>query len=308
MNMLVAVDRRAWQPLLASGASRGWLAAWLAQAGVAHTRFVELTAQTGRERADGLCVIAERAQLVRLARALGVAQSGAWHGAWHVCWRHDLPVLLLEPQAVVSERSQWLQPLAQGAPLAALPVCLGDGGEQLEAGLCVGAGPCLNHHGMLPEEQLLVALRERGWMLMTAESCTAGGIAARIARVPGASSVLAGGLVTYSNDMKQALLGVPRALLEQHGAVSRPVVEAMVRGGCRYAELCVAVSGIAGPGGGSAAKPVGTVWMAVGMRGRSILSRCQRFPGGRAEVQARTAVHALALTLEYLAGKPFLSL
>ncbi|WP_216902068.1 competence/damage-inducible protein A [Synechococcus sp. CCY 9618] len=112
---------------------------------------------------------------------------------------------------------------------------------------------------------VLAALRRRGETLAVAESCTGGGIGAALAAVPGASEVFVGGVIAYANRVKQELLGVPGALLERHGAVSDPVAEAMAEGvrlrtGSTWA---VAVTGIAGPGGGSAAKPVGLVHIAV---------------------------------------------
>ncbi|RMH60238.1 MAG: CinA family protein [Zetaproteobacteria bacterium] len=251
-----------------------------------------------------MLVIAEDAELAefsrRHARALGDlihSKDGA------ACYRNaatERLSLLLAPGHLVHLRHDWLSWLADGAPLKPLAVCLGDAGRPLEPGLSVARGTCLNRAGLLPEEQLLHALRAQGLSLLTAESCTAGGIAARMARVPGASRVLAGGLVTYSNAMKQTLLGVSPHLLAEHGAVSRPVVEAMAVGGCRHADLCIAVSGIAGPGGGSLRKPVGTVWMAVAMAGAGVRSRRCWFPGARAEVQARTVVHALAMALRWL--------
>ena len=129
----------------------------------------------------------------------------------------------------------------------------------------------------------------------TAESCTGGGIAEAITRIPGSSAWFEAGYVTYSNVQKTRQLGVPAELFVSVGAVSRDVVEAMVRGaqarsGARYA---VAVSGVAGPGGGSEEKPVGTVWLAWA-DGERLLSVCKQFAGGRDEVR-RQAVEA-ALT------------
>ncbi len=113
--------------------------------------------------------------------------------------------------------------------------------------------------------KLVRRLREMGQHLTTAESCTGGLIASSITDVPGASAVFDRGVVTYSNAAKTALLGVPEALLVEHGAVSAPVATEMVRGALSAAgaDLAIAVSGIAGPGGGSAEKPVGTVFIGV---------------------------------------------
>jgi nicotinamide-nucleotide amidase len=130
--------------------------------------------------------------------------------------------------------------------------------------------------------------------VVTAESCTGGGIAEAITRVAGSSAWFEAGFVTYSNAQKTAQLQVPDHLFMDVGAVSQAVVEAMVRGaqarsGARFA---VAVSGIAGPGGGSPEKPVGTVWLAWG-NGSNIHSEKHLFPGDRAAVRAQTVAAAL---------------
>ena len=109
------------------------------------------------------------------------------------------------------------------------------------------------------------ALRARGWRLATAESCTGGLLAGTCTAPAGASDWFAAGVVTYANDAKSAMLGVPGALIERHGAVSAEVADAMARGALAHAnaQLALSVTGIAGPGGGSAAKPVGTVWLGL---------------------------------------------
>ncbi len=145
-----------------------------------------------------------------------------------------------------------------------------------------------------PAAIVLEALRQRGMTLATAESCTGGNIAHKLTAVPGSSDVFLGSVVSYSNSVKEGLLGVKAATLEAVGAVSKEVVEQMVAGACRAtgADCAVATSGIAGPGGGSAEKPVGTVWMAWACRGK-ILSRVFRFPGDRARVIDRATTEAL---------------
>jgi nicotinamide-nucleotide amidase len=114
-------------------------------------------------------------------------------------------------------------------------------------------------------ESLANALTAKGWMLATAESCTGGLIAAACTDLPGSSTWFDRGFVTYSNAAKTEMLGVPADLIRQHGAVSEAVVHAMAQGALRHshAQVSVAVTGIAGPGGGSADKPVGTVWLGI---------------------------------------------
>ena len=138
------------------------------------------------------------------------------------------------------------------------------------------------------------ALKRRGWSVTCAESCTGGGIAAAITAVAGSSAWFNAGLVTYSNAAKTKLLGVDTEVLSTQGAVSEAVVRAMASGALPVAgaDLAVAVSGIAGPDGGTAAKPVGTVWLAwAGPAGVS--AACHRFPGDRAAVRAQTVQAAL---------------
>lgn len=129
----------------------------------------------------------------------------------------------------------------------------------------------------------------------TAESCTGGGIAEAITRIAGSSAWFEAGYITYSNRQKTAQLNVPAALFEQVGAVSREVVEAMASGACRHsgARYGVAVSGIAGPDGGSAEKPVGTVWLAWADGGQLYSQHCQ-FAGDRAAVRRQTVETALS--------------
>lgn len=145
-------------------------------------------------------------------------------------------------------------------------------------------------------------LRARGWTLATAESCTAGLAAAALTEVPGSSDWFSGGVVAYANSVKSGLLGVAAADLAAHGAVSEPVVRAMAAGARRAvgADAALAVSGIAGPGGGTPDKPVGTVWMAWDLAG-AVRSARFLFPGGRSAVRAatvRAGLEELARLLE----------
>lgn len=133
-----------------------------------------------------------------------------------------------------------------------------------------------------------VLLARRAW-LAVAESCTGGLLAARLTDVPGASAWFDRGLVTYSNRAKQDLLAVPEALLAAHGAVSGPVAEAMASGLRRRADVdwTVAVTGIAGPGGGTPEKPVGTVWIAWAGPG-GVTAQRHQFAGDRAAIRQQT--------------------
>lgn len=149
-------------------------------------------------------------------------------------------------------------------------------------------------------QQIGQQLLARQWRVGTAESCTGGMLAAAITDVAGSSAWFDEGLVTYANHSKQRLLGVPAEVLAAVGAVSQPVVEAMVSGvQSRGAEVAVATSGIAGPDGGSADKPVGTVWFGWALPGE-IHSECRIFPGDRAAVRTQATEFALRKLLHLL--------
>jgi len=143
----------------------------------------------------------------------------------------------------------------------------------------------------------------RGWQLATAESCTGGAIAAAITDIAGSSQWFDRGFVTYSNPSKQDMLGVRATTLETAGAVSEATVAEMVRGALVHslAQVTLAVSGIAGPGGGSADKPVGTVCLAWAMEGAQPVVRTEHFAGDRAAVRAQTVGRALQGVLDMLA-------
>ncbi|OGV67849.1 MAG: hypothetical protein A2498_02365 [Lentisphaerae bacterium RIFOXYC12_FULL_60_16] len=135
----------------------------------------------------------------------------------------------------------------------------------------------------------LVAGHQR---LAVAESCTGGMLGARLTAVAGSSAYFCGGVIAYANDVKRDLLGVSAALLARAGAVSEPVARAMVRGACRRlgSDWAVSITGVAGPGGGSPGKPVGTVWIAIGGT-RGGIARRFRFRGSRSGIR-RSAVDA----------------
>lgn len=142
--------------------------------------------------------------------------------------------------------------------------------------------------------QISESLLARGWMLATAESCTGGLIAGACTALAGSSQWFERGFVSYSNAAKSELLGVPAALIAAHGAVSEPVARAMAEGAVArsHAQVALAVTGVAGPSGGTPDKPVGLVWF--GWRvGTKTFSECRHFPGDRAAVRAQTVQHAL---------------
>jgi nicotinamide-nucleotide amidase len=149
--------------------------------------------------------------------------------------------------------------------------------------------------------QLARELKARGLMMATAESCTGGLIAGACTEVSGSSEWFERGFVTYSNEAKHELLGVPAELIAQHGAVSEPVARAMAAGAVAHshAQLAVAVTGVAGPTGGSADKPVGTVWLGWATPG-GVFTEHQRFDGDRSAVRQATVRHALAGLLQRL--------
>ena len=136
-----------------------------------------------------------------------------------------------------------------------------------------------------------------GRRIATAESCTAGLLAARLTDRPGSSAYVAGGVVAYANEIKSGLLGVEPALIAEHGAVSAQVAEAMACGAiARFgADTAVAITGVAGPGGGTPDKPVGTVWFAVALRDGPVTTRCVRIPGERPDVRDRSTTVAMHL-------------
>lgn len=147
-------------------------------------------------------------------------------------------------------------------------------------------------------------LTERELTVSSAESCTGGNIAHKITQIPGSSSYFMGSVVSYSNDVKENVLGVSRSDIGRYGAVSREVVEAMARGVAKlmHTECAIATSGIAGPGGGTKFKPVGTVWIAA-KYGEQVVSECMHFPGSRNEVIESATNHAMVMLINLLKDK-----
>lgn len=151
-------------------------------------------------------------------------------------------------------------------------------------------------------EEIARRLQQKAWLMVTAESCTGGGVAQCLTSVAGSSCWFDRGFITYSNEAKQEMLDVPAAMIEKHGAVSEEVAVAMARGALAHsrAQLAVAVTGIAGPGGGSAEKPVGTVWLAWATETKTKRLR-QCFGGDRQSVRRQSEEAALQGVLELLA-------
>jgi nicotinamide-nucleotide amidase len=165
-------------------------------------------------------------------------------------------------------------------------------------------------HGGLPETMFpddltflaaatLTALRNRGHRCVTAESCTGGLVAALLTSIPGSSDVVERGFVTYSNEAKIELLGVPADIIAQYGAVSAPCAEAMARGALAHsrADVAVSVTGIAGPGGGSAEKPVGLVYLAVATRDAATVVELRLGPQSRDRIRGLSLRKALEMMI-----------
>lgn len=154
------------------------------------------------------------------------------------------------------------------------------------------------HHSLT---RIACELQARGWMLVTAESCTGGLVAAACTDLPGSSAWFDRGYVTYSNTAKTQLLAVPPGLIEAHGAVSEPVAIAMAQGAAHQPHtVSVATTGVAGPGGGSPDKPVGTVWFAWHINGHTWAQQ-RHFAGDRAAIRTASVRHALSVLAHHLA-------
>lgn len=153
---------------------------------------------------------------------------------------------------------------------------------------------------MTTAAEVLRLCETRKLMIATAESCTGGLVAAALTAVAGSSAVVERGFVTYSNDAKVEMLGVPMPLIDAHGAVSEPVARAMAEGAIAHshADLAVAITGIAGPGGGSADKPVGLVHFAAARRDGATIARHHVFSGDRDRVRSQAVATALDLLAE----------
>lgn len=145
-------------------------------------------------------------------------------------------------------------------------------------------------------------LKQRGMMLATAESCTGGWVGQVLTSVPGSSHWFDRGFITYTNQAKRDMLGVTTDVLARHGAVSAQTARAMVEGALANsrAQAALAITGIAGPGGGSGEKPVGTVWLAWAASGREPVVVVEHFDGGRREIRRQAVARALRGMLDFL--------
>ncbi|MDH5634143.1 MAG: CinA family protein [Gammaproteobacteria bacterium] len=157
-----------------------------------------------------------------------------------------------------------------------------------------------HEHSLVAE--LAKALQERGVMLATAESCTGGGVAYAITAIPGSSHWFDRGFVVYTNAAKSEMLGVDASIIDAHGAVSEQVARALAEGVLTHshADFSLAITGVAGPGGGSPEKPVGTVWFAWAGTGSPVLAERRRFSGNRDEVRQQSVEAALQGMLDYI--------
>lgn len=333
--------------LASAGISTGWLCMWIKSAGAEHVEVHALNDTDWEEAKGWIVVIADDVDLMRVALAHGKRISAGSDGkrtilgsdtfslvnpermAWF--YRHEKSrVILLPAGDVAYQRFAWLEKFNHEQPLLPLLVSTDENvGDALEPGLFgmiattnikQHTDGILNDCGYLPEEQLSLLLRKYRMKLCCAESCTSGGVAARISRLPGVSDVLDRGWVTYSNESKQDELGVSPTLLEKHGAVSRQVVEAMAigcvknsctkKGGTKKSSTkkrssanntaAIAISGIAGPDGSTETKTVGTVWIAVRLPGEKPLSKCFHFSGSRTDIQSAATSNSIAMLIEEL--------
>jgi len=161
----------------------------------------------------------------------------------------------------------------------------------------------MNSDSLILVPQLAMELLQRGQRVCTAESCTGGLIAKSFTDLAGSSDWFDRGFVTYSNAAKSEMLGVPASLIDDYGAVSEAVASAMASGALRHSEAdyAIAVTGVAGPGGGSEDKPVGTVWIAVASTDQ-LHAQCHHFDGDRTAVREATLVSAIEVLLDLLSA------
>ncbi len=309
------------QSLMSAGITTGWLKAWVLSAGATAVRIHLLESNRWQDSeagwqlfftpADELKKIAQRYDdFAHYKTTILKLDNPVRDVRCYV--RENRKIVLLSLGDIAYQRHAWLAFLNDDKPLSPLYVCASDTMPMaLETGLSAGfVKPAdahdrsdlnyLNATGLLIEEQVIAMLGQHNLSIRTVESCTGGAIAARLCRVPGASAVVDRAWVTYSNAAKTQEVAVDQSFIDKYGAVSQAVVTRMAEGGAgadsSYA--CIAVSGVAGPGGGTEKNPVGTVWIAVALPGYVTQSRCLNLSGARHDIQHQTVIAALSLLLE----------
>ncbi len=324
-EMHVIASQAGWQEM-ARHPGVGYIHAWLLRMGRRRVCFHHLHGDDWQSLRGAQLFIGEASELMPVAVAHGRRLGAGAQGELQVIgaqalsidapkrtfWRYHRqgsPIVLLPIGDLVHQRNRWLECFLVDRPrplhltpcsdvpdvrlLEVEPGLYAHVEQAGDANAVDDATPYLNHDGSMPEEQLLRILSQRGWGLRCAESCTAGGLAARVARIPGASRVLDAGVVTYSNAAKMRLLGVRQATLEQHGAVSEAVVREMVQSLGDEKHMALALSGVAGPDGGTPEKPVGTIWVAISTPNMPARAFRLSLHGSRTSIQAQAAMHAI---------------
>ncbi len=303
MRACIALRLEGLEFLRCAGLSLSWLQAWLQARGFAHVD-VQLFTDKPNSDAELLLVFAaedalrcmqqgtclQQLALINPERQAKLYQAGKQRR------------ILLPLGDLSAQRQQWLD-LCHRHMRPCYVHTKQNHGLAVEPGLWVSMDPpeesILNASGLLPEEQLMQLLEQRGLGIRFAESCTAGGLSERLTRLSGSSAVLDCSWVTYANAAKETLLAVDADLLARQGAVSSAVVEAMAKGGSAASIACLAISGIAGPRGGSIAKPVGTVFVGFCLHGR-VCSQALHLHGSRASIRAESVVLAYAFAIRCL--------
>jgi nicotinamide-nucleotide amidase len=242
-------------------------------------------------------LVASRRVVTRVLRTAGVSLDDVEDRLTEWLGRTEGDVAVA---TVPADGEVWVRLRARGANAEAAATALGEVEARVAAAL---GGDCYGRDGDTLEQAVARGLRARHLTVATAESCTGGLVGHRLTNLPGSSAWFERGVVVYSNRAKQELLGVSEAILREHGAVSAPCAEAMARGICARAQTAcgVAITGIAGPDGGTPTKPVGTVFIAVAVEGK-VTSRRFRFAGDRAAVKWQSAQMALDMLRRQLGG------
>jgi len=303
--------------LFNAGVSTSWLKGWVRSAGAKEVHIHLLDSNTWQDsKAGWQLFFGTEQELNHIANC-----DNHCSGFTHTLLKLNNPIrdisgyargnkktLLLSVGDIAYQRHTYLSFLNDGSALDPLYVCAGDRMPlALETGLSAALDEPADHRylnaaGLLIEEQVIAALEAHNLSIRTVESCTGGGIAARLCRFPGASAVVDRSWVTYSNAAKEQEVGVDKACIDRYGAVSREVVIAMAEGGADQTAdasyICIAVSGVAGPGGGTQKNPLGTVWIAVALKGHLTQSKRLNLSGARHDIQHKTVIAALHLLLE----------